>query len=460
MRTFVLLSLALVPPASAQVVFQELTTINLDRTSNVANPEYIGSNPAAVAWDGMDLYVAGFNNSGAASGVSIVKITDALNTQVFGTPFGGINTPSLRGYSGLDVVGAVLAAAYDDGGANANGITAFDLNGNPLWQKSARGGSGVGFDPGFPGGNPAQGMGTGWTTFGSGRRALQDSATGSDIWTTANGAIVLTSEGTFWRDMDYDDATGDIYLREGNNVIRGTRTGDNGFSMSILFDPTDADFVNGQNVAFVSNGLGSIVIYNDRGATNSGQNFATVIQAMRPDGTPEALDFGAFAPLTGNGYYDFSWDAATETLAVLDFANRNVHLFQLVTLNPWYAYGAGCPGTNGLVPALYMSGDATPGVGTIALDLTDGLPSSAAIFVFGLGQGALPLFGMCTLNVLPIIGDPAGPLSLDGMGAVSLSFLTPPGSSGVSVTAQAFVADPSGALGLVSGSNGLQLIIP
>ena len=34
-----------------------------------------------------------------------------------------------------------------------------------------------------------------------------------------------------------------------------------------------------------------------------------------------------FAAPTGNGAYDFSFDAATQTLAISDFANRQVHIF-------------------------------------------------------------------------------------------------------------------------------------
>ena len=116
-----------------------------------------------------------------------------------------------------------LASAFDNGGSDPRGIEAYDTAGSLLWSKEGRGGSGVGIDPGFGGAD----SGVAWTTFGSGRRALQDSATGADIYTGADGMVIFTSEGTFWRDMDFDDATGDVYLREGNNVIYWSRTGGN-----------------------------------------------------------------------------------------------------------------------------------------------------------------------------------------------------------------------------------------
>ena len=38
---------------------------------------------------------------------------------------------------------------------------------------------------------------------------------------------------------------------------------------------------------------------------------------------------GGNAPLNGNGAYDFSFHAGTQTLAMTDFANRQLYIFQL-----------------------------------------------------------------------------------------------------------------------------------
>ena len=133
----------------AQVSLTHLGTIDVASTSNAGNPEYIGSNPSAVAWNGTDVWVGGFNSSGATGDAAIVKVSNALTAPSYGARFGvQPATVNQRGYSGLDVSGGLLAAAYDNGSATPDGITGWDLAGNQLWGKSARGSSGVGIDPG------------------------------------------------------------------------------------------------------------------------------------------------------------------------------------------------------------------------------------------------------------------------------------------------------------------------
>ena len=190
-----------------QISFTEIATINLDITANNANAEFIGSNPSAVAYDGLNLTVAGLNNSGVTGFSALVTVTDPLGTAVISPAFGTLTTPALRGYSGLDVTpDGVVVASFDPGSSNPEGIQAFD-NGVQLWARDARGGSGVAIDPGFGG----MDSGAAWTTFGSGRRSLQDVATGADLYDSTNGMIILTSEGTFWRDMDFDPDLGAVY---------------------------------------------------------------------------------------------------------------------------------------------------------------------------------------------------------------------------------------------------------
>lgn len=328
------LAVSLVLPAtlSAQIVLNQTALVDLDIASSAGSPAYVGTNPSAVAWDGADLFVAGFNNSTATNDVGIVKVTDALGAQTLGLSFGTLSTPGSRGYSGLDMGSGAFAAAYDDGGSDPNGITSWSTAGVQQWAAMGRGGSGVGLDPGFPGGNPLVGSGVGWTSFGSGRRSLQDAATGAVIFDSTNGMVILTGEGTFWRDMDYDPDTGDVWLREGNNVIQAVRGGDNLISStSVVVDASpDADFVNGQNVAFLDRDTLDVVFYNDRSATGVGQDFFGVVKAVQPDGTPVNVDWSGFNPASGNGYYDFSWDRATGSLAILDFLNRNVYLFDVM----------------------------------------------------------------------------------------------------------------------------------
>ncbi len=321
-------ALVLSVSAAAQITLTPLGTVNLDSTSTAANAEFIGSNPSAIAWNGTDLYAAGFNQSGGTENVAIVQVSNALTAPTFGTAFGVQSAPNLRGYSGLDIDAASVAAAYDNGGNDPNGIAAYDLAGTQLWGKTGRGGSGVGFDPGFPGGSAALGQGVGWATFGSGRRRLQNGTTGADIWDGTNGMVIFTAAGTFFRDMDYDDATGDIWLREGNNVIHGVRSGDNSLSsLSIPFDPADEDFIAVQNLAYVGLPSQEAIFFNDRASTAGGQAFADVVKAIDASGAELTVDWCGFTAPDGVGAYDFSYDAASSTLAICDFTSRDVYVF-------------------------------------------------------------------------------------------------------------------------------------
>ena len=454
MRLATVLAVA-APVATAQISLSELATIDLDSTANQANPEFVGSNPAAVAWDGTDLFVAGFNNSGNTDNTGIVKVTGALSgTPSIGAAFGVQSTPPLRGYSGLDISGSQIAAAYDDGTASPMGITSFDLSGALLWAKTGRGGSGVGFDPGFASGGFISGNGVGWTTFGSGRRSLQDSATGADIFTSSDGMIINgAGTGTFWRDMEFDDDTGDIWLREGNNVIRGVRTGANAVNTAeLIVDATEADFVNGQNIAYVADGDGDFVVYNDRAVTSGGQALAGVVRFINADdGAALAADFGGFSTGDGNGYYDFSYDAASGTLAVLDFSNRNVHIFGVDRVN-YFPYGDGCAGVNG-VPVLSLSGDATPG-GNATLSISQGAPNASGFLAIGAGQAQLPLGNGCDLLVNPPLL--LLPVTLDGAGDLSLPTTIPAAAASATIDLQALLQDNTVTLGFTA-SNGLEV---
>jgi hypothetical protein len=331
-------ALACATQSAIAATFVEIARFDVSASADSAGATFIGNNPAAVAWNGRKLFIAGYNASGAIANTAIVEVTNAnstgLQTAALSAPFGVLATPNLRGYSGLDIQGTVLAAAYDDGAADPNGLQAFDTNGNTLsWSKNIRGGSGVAFDPGFG----SVDAGVAWTTFGSGRRALQDTASGADIYTTANGMIIndtTVNTGSFWRDMDFDPATGDIYARRSNAIIKSTRTGGNsvtGTTSLIAVNPS-ADFVSGHNLSFLSDTIaGDLLIYNDRPSTAAAA-FGAVVKVMDTAGAAQAANFVLIgpAPADGAGYYDFDFDPTTQTLALVDFANRNVHIFSVV----------------------------------------------------------------------------------------------------------------------------------
>lgn len=330
-----LAALVISPKLAHGVTFQEIARFDVAASAESAGSSYIGNNPSAVAWSGSQLYIAGFNSSGAAADTAIVEITNSgatgLNAATFGSPFGVLTTPNLRGYSGMDLERGVLAAAYDDGAADPNGIQAFDASNNTqTWAKNARGGSSAAHDPGFGGVD----SGIAWLTFGSGRRSLQDTATGADIYTTGDGMIITDFGESFWRDLDFDQSTGDVYMRRSNDLLKATRTGGNSVTVSMLVDnSSNGSFVAGQNVDFMATHLfGDVVIYNDRPATGTA-SFADVVKLIDSSGTPLSATFsliGGGIPDDGVGYYDFDFDPSSQTLALLDFNNRNVHIFQVV----------------------------------------------------------------------------------------------------------------------------------
>ncbi|MBK8098070.1 MAG: hypothetical protein IPK26_13245 [Planctomycetes bacterium] len=106
-------------------------------------------------------------------------------------------------------------------------------------------------------------------------------------------------------------------------------------------------------------------------------------------------------------------------------------------------YGSGCPGSGG-VPVLSAVDACPPAGGTLSLALSNGPVGSVAILGFGLSPTSLPLFG-CNLLVAGIGGTFF--LPLDGAGAASFAALVPAGTSGISITSQAFVLDNSGPQG-------------
>ncbi len=466
-----LLLLPLCGAAAAASLSAQVTLTHLGQIDVANAVSGVGNNIAAVAWNGVDLYVAGYNGSTTAQNVALNKLAGALSlAPVWGVPF-GVQTavPAQRGYINLDLDPATgqLRAGFDPGAANPQGITAWDGNGNLLWSKNARGSSGVAFDPGFPGGSPALGRGTGWAGFGQPGRALQDDATGADVWTLANGMdIRVIGESTFFRDMDFDPATGDVYVRAGNELYKGTRTGDNTCVTTHLVDlPSSATInnINLQNVCFVDAPTGSVVLFNDRNFGGPGQVWQTVIQAVRPDGTRDTIDWGTFAPATGAGAYDFSFDRATSTLAILDYWTRKVEMFA-VAVNPTYAYGQGCSGTSTFAPQLRGSGAISGAAGgTIVYDLTSMPPLSLALLAFGFDDTQIPLTPGCDILVDPILPFYLGPFVTGpgalGSGAATAQLTLPAGWPGLNITAQGVVLEGGNGSALIV-SNGVRLIIP
>ena len=374
--------------AQATIGLYELARFNLNSTSSGSNAEFIGSNPIAVGWNGSKLYVAGFNGSAATANTSVIEITNAASvtnwtasgfvTPTYSSTFGTISTAASRGYTGLAMQGNQLLASYDGGSNSPNGIQMFDASSNARsWNLTAsgtttanigttRGYAGPDFDPGYLG-ISGSGNGAAWVTQGQGRRFLNNSTTGASIYTTtanvptgaAQGMIINTNPlSSTWRDIAFDPATGDMYTRNQVGVTRTNRTGANTDADPITSTAGQSAYVYINSGSLTSNNVGvnigymnsvqssnfndftnpyagDLLVFNDRGSTAAGQSWTNVVKFTTTSGSSITPSYTFLAsPLTSTGAYDFEWDAATQTLAVLDFSNRTVSLFSTAVPEP------------------------------------------------------------------------------------------------------------------------------
>ncbi|MFM7245100.1 MAG: hypothetical protein ACKO40_13135 [Planctomycetaceae bacterium] len=367
--------------AHAQIGLYELARFDLSLTANPSGGAFIGGNPVAVGYNGSKLYVAGLNSGTTTANVSIVEITNAsatgLNiTPTYSTPFGSLSTvgSASRGYTGLAMNGSRLAAGYDSGTNTPTAFQMFDAVTNSfVWSLAnsgtntanigtTRGYGGPDFDPGYLGVS-GSGGGLAWVTQGQGRRFLNDLVTGTAIYTTtanvpagaAQGMIINTNPvSTTWRDIAFDPATGNMYTRVNNDVSRTNRTGSNtnvsltgtAGQSTLIVNLTDANQV-GSNLGYMNSIVsstsgsfsnayaGDALIFNDRSLAGT-QNWTDVIKIATTSGTTIAPSwtFLTGTTPTGGTIYDFEWDSASQTLAVVDYTNRNVSIFSTAVPEP------------------------------------------------------------------------------------------------------------------------------
>lgn len=325
--------------SQAQVNMTLLKTIDTSSTATNTNTNFVGSNVSGIAWNGTDLYVAGYNASGATANAGMAKLSNALGAGTWSNTFGAISTPNSRGFSSLAIKGNTLLAGWESGAGNVNSVRGF--NATALTQSWATGGgtpdasrrgSAVAFDPGFNAGGTN--VGASYLSIGSGRRHVMDASTGAYINGQNAGDIINEASGTSnWRGMAFDSATGDLYARESNRVFKAVRTADNSFAASTILNAyTTATTIDNQNIAFMNiTGLGKVLIANDRSATSGGQVFTSVIKITDTNGVAQTINWNGFVAANGNGAYNFSFDQASQTLAISDFANRQVYIFAVPT---------------------------------------------------------------------------------------------------------------------------------
>ncbi|MFG0315706.1 MAG: lamin tail domain-containing protein [Planctomycetota bacterium JB042] len=118
------------------------------------------------------------------------------------------------------------------------------------------------------------------------------------------------------------------------------------------------------------------------------------------------------------------------------------------------SYGAGCVGSNGLVPRLQMTGNQVAG-GTAGIGVYNGLPNELAILALSADSAETPV-GSCTLLVaLPAVFFP---VTLDANGSFSISATVPAIVEDGELFVQALTNDPAAADGYAT-SNGVSFEI-
>jgi hypothetical protein len=340
------------------------------------NVNFIGNNVASIALVGDVLYVGGFNNNSTITPQSqrLVKLINVLTTgpDVVGIPASQTNMPWARGFNGMDynIAQQQLVVTFDAGGYNAapGQVRLFDTNVGATFAPN------VLAEAGLPTGESNRGIcepafdagrdGLGFGTFGAIPAVLDftlgepakfgpvglnpttlNAAIGQTIYEVGLGGPDLnspplppTANSSLWRGLDIHPTTGMIVARGGNNVIIAPRGATNDVIVDrvVIGNGNVANQV-GNNVEIV-HGLSDaddFIIYNNRATGGAGQAFASVVRTVNFDGTAKTVNFfdiDGTTPVafpTGNAYYSFSWDAANKRLAISDFLNRLIYIFEI-----------------------------------------------------------------------------------------------------------------------------------
>lgn len=329
--------------SGADVTFTRIAAIDF-------SGQITGNQIGSVAWDGSTAYVGtyafgGRDASGAGFGgpTGITAADNALTGPTFRT-FGERTTADQQGgYMGLAIKDGLLASSWATKGFSGGTVTddaisvwnagsgALITNGNSA--ANANGWAGPAFDP--------VNGGVAFASFGSGRfRQISTDGT-TNIWDNASGPFNFDGAwGTAYRDIDTDSA-GNIYAREGAQVVKFTRNAPNGFEImdgrpgSIINGETNADLgdnVQGNNLTVIEDF--GIALWNNRFdffgnvfTPDQWENQLVVGSALDGSG-PVTIDFaGDPSFFVNNGWLDFSYDSATKTLAVSEWSSNRVYIY-------------------------------------------------------------------------------------------------------------------------------------
>jgi hypothetical protein len=316
--------------------------------------------PGSVAAYGNTVYIGGLFGDGR-----LHRIVNPLGTPTNANSFGG-GMPG-NGYVTLSTDGVTLLAATDQAGAGDTAQSyAFgtdSLNWSRVAGPSQLNTQNATIDGGAV--DPVTGR-VMLTCFGCDAQNFYSQSTGAAAAVPGANILFYPGVGTGWKDVDYDKATGDIYLRAWGGIARGQRIGDGQFitleggpGVQTIVD-LDDNFYSAINVAYLPPsfaGPGGAVIGNFRDAPNTFDSQVKLFSATPPSAggtateTPVAAVFtlaDGVTPFTtaaaGSGIYDFSYDPVNNLLYVSDFSSSQVHIF------------AGIPEPNSAVILLALAG--------------------------------------------------------------------------------------------------------
>ena len=109
-------------------------------------------------------------------------------------------------------------------------------------------------------------------------------------------------------------------------------------------------------------------------------------------------------------------------------------------------YGAGCPGTGGVIPDLSGAGCPSPDR-DFALAVAGGVPGAIGFLFVGAGSGSFAIKPGCDLQVLPLIVSPLL-VALDGNGEQWFAARLPAGTPTFDLDLQEFFVDAGAAFGI------------
>jgi hypothetical protein len=332
--------------------------------------------PGSVAAYGNDVYIGNLFSAG-----QLHHIVDPITAPTRISTFGGLNDPATNGglasaglttngYTNLNTNGTTLVASTSNGGDTPDIIQAYTVGTNTLnWGSNAAnldiGGAGF---TGQSGGliridgaavDPVSGNVMA-VSYGAAEQYLINPTTGAplypDFGITPTYFVVepILNEKTGWKDIDFDNTTGDIVTIAATGVSRGLRrpvppndydyrkvtTDTAGLQRLVPFSPVED--VAALNVEFLPAAFAgqNLVIFNLRSAANTFADQVKVYDANlvnTPVTTNFVLQDGVTPFTTGDattGIYDFSYDPVNKLLYIADQSSSQVHIFEVATAAP------------------------------------------------------------------------------------------------------------------------------